>query len=220
MQADLNNNAAVAQSLQRLSKNLRALIQSMHGEDSPESSDSHFDLENDFEPTEDPRLHPPEPPKSEEEQLLDLLDHRDDWAIERESEIARLEKENEELRKMLGIDNASAEANGWLEEEARELTFALRRVPIHHPHPQPPPQREASPGFSLRPPPGSVGGGGIVGGGNGGGNVFESLGQGLNFGGVRAGNGSMQHPGMPLQRASELQPGTRGAQGRRPFMFG
>lgn len=232
MQADLNNNAAVAQSLQRLAKNLRALVQSLHGEDPSESSESHLEPENDFEPTEDPRLHPPEPPKSEEEQLLDLLNDREDWAIEREREIVRLEKENEELRKLLGIDHASAEANGWLEEEARERTFGKRRIPIHaQPHPPPPPQRESSPGLSLRAPPGSTGGGmgmGLGGGmsgaaaavGGGGGGVFDSLGQSTNFGGIRTGNGSMQHPGMPLQRASELQPGTRGAQGRRPFMFG
>lgn len=223
MQADLNNNAAVAQSLQRLSKNLRSLIQSFHGEDPSESSDFYPDFERDFEPTEDPRLHPPEPPKSEEEQLLDLLDGRDDWAIEREAEIVRLEKENEELRKMLGIDHASAEANGWLDEEARERMFTMRRIPVHpQPLPQPPPQREASPGLNLRAAPGSTGPGGMGGGPVGGVGVFESLGQG-GFGGIRAvSNGvSMQHPGIQLQRASELQPGgARVAQPRRPFMFG
>ena len=69
----------------------------------------------------------------------------------------------------------------------------------------------------MRAPPGNIGSMSVVG-SNGGGSVFETLGQGLNFGGIRTGSGSMQ--GLPLQRASELQPGTRGVQGRRAFMFG
>lgn len=60
--------------------------------------------------------------------LIQTLDHqtdsqiRDDWALERETEISRLEKENEELRKMLGIDSASLSEKGItleLEESAR-----------------------------------------------------------------------------------------------------
>jgi len=57
-------------------------------------------------------------------QSLDQPDSeiRDDWALERETEISRLEKENEELRKMLGIDSASLSEKGItldLDESAR-----------------------------------------------------------------------------------------------------
>lgn len=41
----------------------------------------------------------------------------EDWALERESEINRLEKENEELRKLLGIDPGSAAVVGATEDE-------------------------------------------------------------------------------------------------------
>lgn len=37
---------------------------------------------------------------------------REDWALERECEISRLERENEELRRLLGIDEASVAASG------------------------------------------------------------------------------------------------------------
>jgi hypothetical protein len=43
-----------------------------------------------------------------------------DWAHSRELEIARLEAENAALRRTLGIDTASAKANGWLEAERAE----------------------------------------------------------------------------------------------------
>ena len=131
MQQDLSSNLAIANSLQRLTESLHGLLHSMAGEDPAES---HRDNE---------------PMKLEEsEELLDrLLDNREDWAMERESEIARLEHENEELRKQLGIDKASIEARGWLEDEARELANS-RYVPIHSP-------RASSPGGqgSSRPSP-------------------------------------------------------------------
>ncbi|KAI0094486.1 hypothetical protein BDY19DRAFT_912976 [Irpex rosettiformis] len=114
LQSDLSTNVNVATSLQRLSENLHALLHSMAGED-PASA------HKDGEPIN----------LDESEQLLDrLLDNREDWAMEREAEIARLEQENEELRKLLGIDQASAEEKGWLEDEARELTLP-RYIPIN-----------------------------------------------------------------------------------------
>jgi len=60
--------------------------------------------------------------------LIETLDQqtdsqiRDDWALERETEISRLEKENEELRKLLAIDPASLSEKGItleLEESTR-----------------------------------------------------------------------------------------------------
>lgn len=116
MQNDLSSNNNVAISLQRLSQNLRALIRALAGEE-PEDVPKEGELSE----------------VEEAEALLDrLLENREDWAMERESEIVRLEKENEELRKLLGIDKATIEAKGWLEEEQRELAIS-RYVPIMPP---------------------------------------------------------------------------------------
>lgn len=56
-------------------------------------------------------------------------DDREDWALEREREINRLERENEELRKILGIDNENARKLGLNEDEKgehRPLIASLR----------------------------------------------------------------------------------------------
>lgn len=56
---------------------------------------------------------------------------REDWALERESEINRLEKENEELRKLLKIDSSGAASVGASEEEWAGTDLSLgapRRV--------------------------------------------------------------------------------------------
>ncbi|PSS29710.1 hypothetical protein PHLCEN_2v2858 [Hermanssonia centrifuga] len=125
MQEDLSNNTTIADSLQRLSESLHALLHSMAGEEPPN--------------------HQNEGGIEEAERLLDsLLDNREDWATERESEIARLEQENEQLREMLGIDKATAKTQGWLEDEARELTYTPY-VPTTMPQPSPH-STESSPG--------------------------------------------------------------------------
>ena len=79
------------------------------------------------------------------EELASLLDSltqatdaegRQDWALERESEISRLERENEELRRLLGIDEANMAAQGVTldldrSESGRYSTFLsnARRAP-------------------------------------------------------------------------------------------
>ncbi|THG96946.1 hypothetical protein EW026_g4971 [Hermanssonia centrifuga] len=124
MQEDLSNNTTIADSLQRLSESLHALLHSMAGEEPPNHQNEGVE---------------------EAERLLDsLLDNREDWATERESEIARLEQENEQLREMLGIDKATAKTQGWLEDEARELTYTPY-VPTTMPQPSPH-STESSPG--------------------------------------------------------------------------
>lgn len=134
MQADLTSNTAVATSLQRLSENLHALLHSMAGED---PADTH----------KDGKLRTPE----EEQELLEqLLDNREDWAMEREAEITRLEQENEELRKVLGIDCVNVEAKGWLEDEARELAMS-QYVPIIRQPREPSPQQEERPAPGISP---------------------------------------------------------------------
>ena len=186
MQADMSNNTAVAESLTQLAKNLRSLLRSLNGED-PEPSD---------QPADQQAGTPPENAAHEDE-LLDGLLGRDDWALEREAEIARLNQENEELRKLLGIDRASAEANGWLEDEARELATLDRR---HAPFMQR--SGSESPGAmgGNRPQPGS----------------YEPM---PPLGG--AGGGSIMLSGGHMQGGSQFQqPGPRGMLGRRPAMFG
>lgn len=58
------------------------------------------------------------------------LNFQEDWALERESEITRLEKENEELRGMLGIDPASLAEKGVTLDLDREESgrFSTMRV--------------------------------------------------------------------------------------------
>jgi hypothetical protein len=101
------------QSLQRLLRQLRALLQSLNGEDpAPEENDSEFNLET-F--------------KAALSTITDELDvpSQEDWAIEREAEIARLEKENEELRNILKIDSSSL-AEAGVEVDQRLLVGSPR----------------------------------------------------------------------------------------------
>ncbi|KAI0660548.1 hypothetical protein C8Q70DRAFT_932825 [Cubamyces menziesii] len=242
-QTDLSNNDATTLSLYRLAHNLRALLQSLNGESSETPQHAHpgtqnpaEDSEHPAESTEDlvqPSTTPPARESSEAPTLDALLDTRDDWALSREAEIARLERENEELRRALGIDRASAEANGWLEDEARELTFR-RQIPVH-PYPlqqqhsqqqfqqlqqqQQQLQRAGSPGQRPGLPSSfeaaaHMAGGGMVGMGPQG--PGGPMGQGPGGMGGPPGAGG----GGPMGMQGMGQPGMRGVQGRRPAMFG
>lgn len=203
-QTDLSHNTTTTLSLHRLAQTLRALLQSMNGEPS--------------EPHPPPAEPPSAPaPTPDPAPLATLLDARDDWALERETEISRLERENEELRRALGIDRASAEANGWLADEARELTFR-RYIPTTYPGQY----RTGSPAGMQRQ--------GIP--------AFDGMGMNMNMsmnmmGGPNQGQGGQgpmpmqqgpgQGPGggqMVMQGPGMGQPGMRGSQGRRPAMFG
>ncbi|KAG0707538.1 hypothetical protein DFH29DRAFT_979845 [Suillus ampliporus] len=142
--ADLTSETKTAIGLQRLAHTLRALHRSMSGEEPEISDDSGRDS-----PIDIPAL-------------LQTLDYqadseiRDDWALEREIEISRLEKENEELRKMLGIDCASLGEKGERSNfhlnfggssEAQRVVFfrstnpwsGWESQPLPQPQPQPPP---------------------------------------------------------------------------------
>ncbi|KAL5476393.1 hypothetical protein ACEPAI_3393 [Sanghuangporus weigelae] len=106
--SELSNNVIIAASLQRLSHSLRCLLRSLSGED-PESSN-----EEDDRPLEE---------------LAGFLqvedDTREDWAVERKAEIFRLQKENEELRKMLNVDSENAQRMGWSGEEPEHRPVLL-----------------------------------------------------------------------------------------------
>jgi hypothetical protein len=105
MSTDLASSTTTAQSLYRLAQNLRLLLRSLNGQESPESENAHAQTDVDFDPQTFKAI------LQSLEDDLEALD-QDDWAIEREAEIAGLEKENEELRKQLGIDAESLADKG------------------------------------------------------------------------------------------------------------
>lgn len=127
------SNAHVSYSLQRLSHHLRDLIYSMAGESAAHDSIHHPDFDPDDEPVDFIDM-------SELLELLDQMeikagggypgtdDNRQDWAVEREYEISRLENENEELRRMLGID-AESIRNAGVDMEAEVANMAPPRHP-------------------------------------------------------------------------------------------
>ncbi|KAF4573386.1 hypothetical protein EYR36_007898 [Pleurotus pulmonarius] len=106
MTSDLTSSANLARSFRRLSHHLRNLLRSMAGEppdSDPLAEDPEYEGDVDMVPIE------------ELESLVDSLEQREggaDWAIERECEIERLQMENEQLRKMLGIDEENMATNG------------------------------------------------------------------------------------------------------------
>ncbi|KAL5494876.1 hypothetical protein ACEPAI_338 [Sanghuangporus weigelae] len=163
--SELSNNVIIAASLQRLSHSLRCLLRSLSGED-PESSN-----EEDDRPLEE---------------LAGFLedDNREDWAVEREAEISRLQKENEELRKMLGVDSENAQRMGWSDEEPEHrpvLHILKATMASSHPHEtwvqRSPPQMQP---FNAGPVPGNA----------------------------------APIPHIPLQRGNDFQPGMRACSAR------
>jgi hypothetical protein len=110
---------SLALSLQRLTHHLRALLHSVAGEEPSADTDSETDP--------DSRMTSMAVDVAELTALVDKLDAESgetstepgDWATERESEIVRLEKENEDLRILLGIDAKSIAASGMNVDEER-----------------------------------------------------------------------------------------------------
>jgi hypothetical protein len=88
-----------SESLARLSRAFRQFMRSVAGEDSDRTLSSGANASEDFEPWS---------PSSST-----------DWSLERDCELSRLERENEELRRMLGVEvrEPHVESN-----TARELT--------------------------------------------------------------------------------------------------
>jgi len=74
---DLDTNMAFSSSISTLGKNLRRALRALDGEDAPESGDERDDM---------------------------AMLAASEWALDRECELARLEKENFELRRMLGLE--------------------------------------------------------------------------------------------------------------------
>ena len=102
----------------QLSHNLRALIRTMAGRAEPDSPiQEGTNNETETKPDRGPSDNPQDT-ESDEALLALIEDH--DWMIDRETEIQRLDAENEKLRKVLGIDEASAHEHGLLADEERE----------------------------------------------------------------------------------------------------
>jgi len=74
---DLDANMAFSSSVSTLGKNLRKALRSLDGEEPPENGDERDDM---------------------------TVLAASEWALDRECELARLEKENAELRRMLGLE--------------------------------------------------------------------------------------------------------------------
>ncbi|KZT27550.1 hypothetical protein NEOLEDRAFT_1060281 [Neolentinus lepideus HHB14362 ss-1] len=152
LHTDLSANSTAAHSLQRLSETLRALMRSLQGEEPPQpqsqpqsQSNSQSDSpqpDSQNPPPEgeerDPSQSPPEHEPSDEDDLIPDYN----WALERETEIARLEAENEYLRQLLSIDTASASSLGIKQQVDDELQRLKMPPPpsFFHPNSQQPPQ--------------------------------------------------------------------------------
>lgn len=202
---DLTSSTNMSQSLHRLAHHLRGLLRTMAGEDPDDPKHQNIDPDYDgsgFGVVDVKEL----------ETLLEALDERGaggyagvdergDWAMEREAEISRLERENEELRALLGIGEGSMAAQGVsadLErvESGRYSTFlssSLRKGPRHL-------QQEGS------------------------GDNFPPLTRTpyLNWDSSNTAQQQTQGPGNnAIQRVVDLQPGMRmGPQARRTGIFG
>lgn len=230
---DLTLTTNTSQSLHRLAKNLRALLRTMTGEDAespdpmPNSSNQKVDgiAENsDIEPDFKALL---------EELDLESSNEQEDWTLERECEIARLEKENDELRRLLKIDAPSLEANGITVDEASVARYGSHVMLANRRRSgsgsgSGSGSRSGSIGVSDRGTGSGIGMGiGISIGMGGEGYPQRSAAPGFMMDGSGSGNSHQQQQhqqqqqlggGAPLQRALELNPGMR-MQGRRAQMF-
>ncbi|KAK7465262.1 hypothetical protein VKT23_005241 [Stygiomarasmius scandens] len=117
LSSELSSTVNMTQTLQRLSHYLRCLLRTMAGEtpEEDENGNPNHDPEYGFiDPSELSSLLNALEGKIDPEQggSLAILASRDDWALEREYEIERLEKENEQLRKALGIDQETMSEAG------------------------------------------------------------------------------------------------------------
>ncbi|KAK1233078.1 hypothetical protein PQX77_003805, partial [Marasmius sp. AFHP31] len=213
----------MSKSIYRLLITLRNLLASMSGEenpDPPETDDSGYvdpaELASLLEAVES-RI------SGEDDNGYPEIGASSDWPVEREYEISRLERENNELRKMLGIDQETISSAGI------DMQSELRRMECHR-HPilsldkhrrrgseqsHGSPDQWAERGFAGQ----SSGGGGV--GSYWDGNKGGSLQQPQSYSSALMGGGGQQPPavsgGAPLQRAIDL-PGMRigaGVQGRR-----
>lgn len=101
---------AQSESLARLSRSFRQFMRSVGGEDADRSSSD-------------------DNPKSEDLESWSAASSSAEWALERDCELARLEKENEELRRMVGAEFGDSRTRV---RNASEHTRPPTTVPSHH----------------------------------------------------------------------------------------
>ena len=200
MSSDLTTAANVTLSLQRLSQHFRGLLRSLAGED-PDPDNDNDDNNNTAELVSD---------LAELTAIVEALDTddpptREEWSLERECEISRLEKENQDLRSLLGIDPTSITASGITIDPGRVSALSsspsVRKRTLSTSGPSSF-DRSGDGGLGSRMQQFMIGG------------SSDAI-------GIRNNNGSPQQQGAPLQRAVDLHggPGLR-VQGRKSGMFG
>ncbi|THV06552.1 hypothetical protein K435DRAFT_743671 [Dendrothele bispora CBS 962.96] len=208
---ELSSTINMTHTLQRLSYYLRCLFRSMAGEKTDEDEDD-SNPDPDYDPSGSGSFIDPSELSTlisalegkvgpEQDGSLTILAGRDDWSLERESEIERLEKENEQLRKMLGIDQ------GTMAEAGVDIQADLERM-----------NRSRNPELFDKSRSGhSHSGSGEWGSGSSSPSFWDNIGK----GNVGIGGGMSNPPtysqvaqsgigGAPLQRAADL-PGTTGS---------
>lgn len=160
------------------------------------------------------------------------LEGRDDWTVERECEIARLERENQQLRQLLGIDIKTMKENNVSPDVESEWEHTKYQTFLFT-------SGNSRRGLNAGPanPDTHIGLNGLSGGASGSPFVNNNLSDLWNSGGgassVRQFSASIMNANNPvatlqaqqaspgLQNAVELQPGMRiGMTARRPAIFG
>ncbi|KAL0576879.1 hypothetical protein V5O48_005114 [Marasmius crinis-equi] len=224
---DFTSTINMSRSIHRLLITLRHLLSSMSGEENPDPPESD-DAGGYVDPSELASLLESLESKlsTEDTDGYPEIGSSSDWAVERECEISRLEKENDELRKMLDIDSESISSAGIdMQAELRRMECSRHPILSLDKHTRRGSEQSlgsadqwAERGFPG-PPPASGSLASYWDGGN-----KSPVPQQPSYSSVLAGggNGGPQQPpavsgGAPLQRAIDL-PGMRmgaGIQGRR-----
>jgi hypothetical protein len=77
------------------------------------------------------QIHVPSSPQGSEEQAQEEETSNSEWALERECELARLEKENEVLKRMLGVTSG---LSGDTQREQGRMQMQRTNIPSNSGH--------------------------------------------------------------------------------------
>ncbi|KAF9270821.1 hypothetical protein L218DRAFT_889658 [Marasmius fiardii PR-910] len=226
LSADFTSSVNFPKSLHRLLLNLRNLVFSISGQEIPTHNSPDEDANSPYvDPSELAYLLV----TLENKLTNDFDDDTSDWEVEREFEISRLENENDQLRKMLGIDSETISSVGIdMEAELRRMECGRHFIDKHRRRGSEQSHGSGDHWVDNRlggPPPQHPTAGSVMGGSYWDGIVRGPLSnqqqQQPSYSSVLVGGGLQQQPavsgGAPLQRAVDL-PAMRmgaGAQGRR-----
>ncbi|KAK2461534.1 hypothetical protein APHAL10511_005997 [Amanita phalloides] len=193
--SDMSYSIETVQSLHRIVFLLRSLLKCLNGEDGAQSDTLYPEPGQYLSGSHEHGLEANAVPAVDLMDLETLIDQLgDDWTLQRDIEIARLERENEELRKMMKIDpQTMAESEVVFDLDAARASFTGQGRRMIH-------QRPSSIGSSTSS-----------------GDPTVKL---MWIEGQQQQQGSSQG-NHPPQRMTELQPGMRlGSQVRRPGIIG